>query len=325
MFPALAPEILMVLFVGLAIASTTKTSTIHIGNSKTSKVPAIIAATPLLLGIGYLLFTGGRTLAAEATYKTAVNHLAKNEGTQSYEALRRAITLNSTVDRYHATYSQINFLLAEAVSRKGNDLDDSERQIIGQLIQQAIREAKTTVSLNPTRAGNWEVLAALYRKIIPLSQGASDFAIKSYGQAIAFDPINPDLRIALGGIWYSAKDYKNAIDSFKLAVVAKPNHANARYNLAAAYREDGQTDRAIAELKVVLTLVDADSKDYETAKSELDALEQKKATSSSAEGETLTPPITNKPALEPQINLPEGSGPEVSPSANPSPSTTSQP
>ncbi len=337
-FPATSPEVLVVMFLGLAMAAETRKFRIgvaalaqsaHMSDSRSSKVPAVIAITPFLVAVFYLLFAGGRALAAERTYKIAIDHLAKNEGKETYEALQRAINIAPGIDRYHITYSQINFLLANAIAAKGQDLNDTDRQSIGSLIEQAIREAKTTVALNPTRASNWEVLAGTYRNIIPLSKDAAGFAIQAYRQAVALDPMNPDLRIALGGVWYSIKDYDSAIDAFRLAVVAKPDHANARYNLAAAYREKGETERAIAELKVVLTLVDKDSKDYETAQKELTALEEKAASApaSASQGETLTAPETTEPKVEPPIELPEGAGPEISPTPSPtsSPSPTPTP
>ena len=332
-FPATSPELIVMIFIGLALISKSKkfklgvsalAQQVHLGDSKTSRVPAVVAVTPIILGIGFLLLVGSRALAAEQSYKTALDHLAANEGTLAYQTLQQTINLSPNVDRYHATYSQINFLLAEAVARK-EEVTDNDRNTITSLIQQAIREAKTTVALNPQRAGNWEILGNTYRNIMTLSKGADSFAIQSYSQAVVLDPVNPNLRIALGGVWYAVKNYENAIDTFKLAVIAKPDHANARYNLAAAYRENGQTDRAIAELKVVLTLVDPNSEDYKTAQKELDDLQSKqKTTDTTQSGENLTPPASNEQILTPPIDLPAGSEPNItpSPSASPSPSTS---
>ena len=331
-FPATSPEILMMMFVGLALISKTRKFKLgasalaqhaSIGDSRSSKAPAAIAATPFIIGIFYLLFVGGKLVSAEQAYKRAVDSLSRNEGTVAYETLQDAINLSPTIDRYHATYSQVNFLLAEAVARK-EEVSDADRNTIASLIQQAIREAKTTVALNPQRAGNWEILGNTYRSIMTLSEGADAFAIQSYGQAVLLDPINPNLRIALGGVWYAVQNYESAIDAFKLAVIAKQDHANARYNLAAAYRENGQIERAKAELQVVLTLVELGTQDYETAQKELEALENQSSTNdtSPTNGESLTAPDSSEPLLEPGIELPADAGPEISPSPSPSPTPT---
>lgn len=335
-FPATAPEIVILMFTALALATKSKkfkfgvaalAQQVHMGgDSKTSKLPALIVITPILVGIAYLMIIGAKVVSAERDYKVAIDHLTKNEGTQAYETLQKAINTNPYVDRYHATYSQINFLLANAVAKK-KDLSDADKQTITKLVEQSIREAKATVALNATRSGNWEILGNTYRNVMPLSKDASNFAIQSYSQAVVLDPLNPNLRISLGGIWYAIKNYDVAVDTFKLAVLSKPDHANARYNLASAYRENGQVDKAIAELKAVLTLVKSDSKDYETAKKELDALESKKTSTKPAEGENLTVPPTAQPAINPQIKLPAEAAPEISPtpSATPAPTATPSP
>lgn len=329
LFPATSPEILVLVFVSLALGSKTHNlnfgfaRSLQFSDNKNSKAPGIILATPFLLGLVALLVIGGRTLGAERTYKVALDQIANNKGTDAYQTLQSAINASPNVDRYHATYSQINFLLAEAVARK-EEITDADRQTITKLIEQSIREAKATVALNPTRAGNWEILANTYKNVMTLSKDAGTYAIQSYSQAVALDPVNPNLRIALGGVWYAVKNYENAVDTFKLAAIAKPDHANARYNLALAYRERGDTERAIAELKEVLKIVKTDSKDYETAKKELDALESKKA-STAGSGESLTPPATNEPIITPEIDLNEDAAPEVSPTPTPSATPVASP
>ncbi len=101
------------------------------------------------------------------------------------------------------------------------------------------------LALNPPRSGNWELLADTYRAIIPLAEGSDQFAIQSYNQAIALDPINPNLRIKLGGVFFALGDYDSAIEAFRTAVLAKPDLANSHFNLAVAYREVGEIDKAV--------------------------------------------------------------------------------
>src|SRR5205085_3357380 len=112
--------------------------------------------------------------------------------------------------------------------------------------------------------------------IIPFAKGADALAIQYYNQAIALDPYNPSLRISLGGLYYAAADYDNAINSFSLAIAAKNDLANAHYNLALAYEKKGETTKAIDELKNTIGLLPKDSKDYTLAKEELNKLEGSK-------------------------------------------------
>lgn len=319
LFPATLP-IVVLLFVLLALNSNAQRMAFNLSttqeraeNSMATRFPALIAALPVLVFVLFVLVNGMRMLAAENTYKRALDAIATNQGGVAYDLLRQAIQTNPYVDRYHGTYTQINLALANAVAGK-DDITDEDRNTIAQLVQQAIREGKSTVSLNPTRAGNWELLASTYRAIIPLARGADQYAVQSYNQAIALDPLNTNYRIALGGILYAAEQYDAAIDVFKLAVLTKSDFANAHYNLAAAYREDGNTEMAIQHMTRVLSLVNRDSEDYNIARQQLEELQSGRATQGT-DGEELTEPGSdiNEPALDPQLELPEDAQPPASP------------
>lgn len=288
---------------------------------ESSRLLVLVVAVPVLLlaaAVGYYL---GKISLADFTYKTAITDIARGDGSKAYENLQDAISVNPYVDRYRVSYAQVNLAIANSLAAK-ESLTDEERQTIAQLIQQAIREGKVAVSLNPQRAGNWEMLGSIYRAVAPLAEGANNFAAQTYAQAIALDPYNPLTRIALGGLFYSAKQYENAIDEFSLAVRVKPDHANARYNLAIAYKENGQIDEAINEMSQVLALVERDSEDFRLATTTLEELKAKKAAAdTSGSSDNLTPPSEDQTGLEPKLELPEEAEPPT-PSPSPTPEAT---
>lgn len=299
------------------------TESLNLKAKYTSRFPALILALPFIIAIVVFFFYSSNVLGAEIKFKKSLDALIANQGTETYTLMGEAINKNPLVDRYHASYSQISFALANSIAQN-EDITDQDRNTIAQLIQQSINEAKSTVALNPQRSGNWGLLAATYRAIMPFAQGSDAFAVQTYNQAIALDPINPDLRISLGGIFYALGIYDDAIRTFELATFAKTDHANAHYNLAAAYREKGDIERAISEMSIVLSLVDRDSADYEAARAELENLEARRAAPvEAAEGETLTPPQpAEEPVIEPPLELPEDAEPpepEVTPSPSPTP------
>lgn len=336
-----SPVIMFLFFVLLAIVAHNTVVKLGLFNSSpggrsvpfAARIPVIGASVPVIVAVLFLGFQASRVLAADITYKNALNYIVQNNGTAAYDTLLKAINTNPYVDRYRVTYAQINLALANSIAQK-EEVTDEDRNTIAQLIQQAIREGKAAVTLNPTRSGNWEVLASIYRTVMPLAQGADAFAVQTYTQAIALDPINTNTRIALGGIYYSAKAYEDAVDIFKLAVATKPDHANAHYNLAVAYQQAGNLDRAIAEMSQVLSLVDRNSDDFTVATKALEDLQNKKKAASPEGSTNLTPPTENEETLNPPLDLPEDAQPpqpEVSPtpapevSASPSPTATPLP
>lgn len=269
--------------------------------------------------IAFFIF-GGRAYAAELSYKKALDAGAKNDVQGLINNLNSAITTNPTVDRYHISASQALFAVANAVARqKGQNATDDDRKQITGLVQDSIRQAQIAVSFNNRRSTNWENLASIYRALIPMAKDADQFAVQSYNQAIAFDPINPLLRISLGGVHFGAGRYDDAIAAFALAVQAKPDFANTHYNLAAALREKGDLQRAVTEMETVLSLVDPKSEDYKTAQKELENLKSKLPKSATGSGETLqAPQPSGSPVVKPPLTLPqEAAPPSPSPTASP--------
>ncbi|MFV1917534.1 MAG: tetratricopeptide repeat protein [Patescibacteria group bacterium] len=295
-----------------------------------SRLPAFLVTLPVIVIVLFFFFRASRVIAAEVTFKRSIDALSQNQAQETYDLMRQAINTNPLVDRYHASYAQINLALANSIAQNAagdpEAITDQDRANIAQLIQQSIREGKSTVALNPLRAANWELLARIYQAIIPFAQGSDVFAAQTMGQAVALDPINPNLRIALGGIHYGAGNFDTAIRVYELAVAAKPDHANAHYNLAFAYRDSGKVDAAIQQMTVVLSLVERGTDDYENARAALEDLESRReAATETPVGTELTPPVASEePILKPPLELPEDSEPPEPP-ISPTPTPTEAP
>ena len=300
-----------------------------LGENQASKnvsawLPLAVVSLPVIVGTVALSYYSYRALYAEYVYRNALIAVLQNDGSQAYTLLGKAINKNPYVDRYHTSYAQVNLGLANALSQK-EDITDQDRSNIASLIQQAIREGKATVALNPMRASNWEVLGRIYQAIMPLAQGADVFAAQTFSQAVALDPFNPDLRISLGGIYYAKGDFDSAMRIFEYAVAVKQDLPNSHYNLAYAYKGRGEIEKAINEMSTVLSLVDRNSKDFETAKAAIEEFESQKASVEPKSSENLTPPQEGaEPVLEPPIELPEDSEPPQ-PVKSPEPSATPEP
>lgn len=283
-------------------------------SSKSASLTALGLVSVLVLASFYFW---GRIWMADFHLRRSINALAKNQGIETYNRQTQAIALNPYSPGYRRAYSQTNFALANSLAGQAN-LSDQDRTNITQLIQQAIREAKVATTLNPTDAANWENLAQIYRDLINFAQGADQWAIAAYRQAIITDPISPRIRLNFGGLFYSLQLYDQAVRYFQDAVELKPNYANGYYNLAAAYREQGKYVEAYNALQLVLNFIPADTADYQKARDELDELAAKLPTEATPsarpaaeEEKVLTEPEPlPSPAISP-IPLPEEAGPEI--------------
>ncbi|MCX7881002.1 MAG: tetratricopeptide repeat protein [Patescibacteria group bacterium] len=290
-----------------------------------------------LTGIVFLLiiviagYFSGRSYLAEIYFKKSLDGLINNNLKQVYDNNRQAIIINPYIERYRVNFSQINLLVANNIAAKANQpqeknkqpyqLTETDRQNISQAIQAAINEAKAAISLNPQKASYWENLAVIYQNIINTAQGADVWTISAYQRAIVSDPQNPGYRLSLGGIYYSLGNYEEAVKVFEQVVVLKPDWANAYYNLAWADYQKGNYQKAYAEMKNVLTLLnpEKDKNDYEKAKKELEEFKKKlpeeKKTSSETKTETgstqLNLPSPVPTIFEEKIKLPKEASPEA--------------
>ncbi len=251
----------------------------------------LIAAVPVL-------FRMSAIVSADYYHRQALVQASKN-GTLTYTYLQKAENLNNNVDLYRVDMAQTNFALANAIAaQKGPTKDNpqgslttQDKSTIQTLLSQSINEGRAAVVLNPRSARNWAVLASIYNNITGVAQNAAAFSLDSYSRAIQRDPLNPILRLNVGGIYYSAKNYDLAIRFFTDAANLKPDYANAYFNLAISLRDKGDLQNALAVAQQLQTVLkDPTTPDYKVATQLVDELKAKIAAATPA---TTTQPTAN--------------------------------
>lgn len=278
---------------------------------KIDALPGVIltAALALVLFAG---FFGGKYALADYQHRLALTAVSKNQGIEAYNALVQAEKLNPNNDTYRTDLAQINFALANAIAAAkapteaspGGSLTDQDKQNISVLLQQSINEGRTAVTLSPRSALDWEILALLYRQISGVATNGLLFALDSYGKAIFQDPLNPQLRLSVGGVYYAAQNYDMAIRFFTDAINLKPDFANGYYNLSVALRDKGDLNGAQTLAEKLVTLVDKDTPDYKTAQDYLADLKAKN-TPPAAEGSPAQPPAAETTGALQEEQLPK--------------------
>ena len=234
----------------------------------------VIVFVVFLVGAAPVLYGTYNTVMADYYHRQALLQ-ANKSGNATYTNLQKAESLNPYIDLYRIDMAQTNFALANAIAtQKGpteanpqGTLTDQDRRTIQTLLSQAINEGRVAVALSPLSARNWEVLASIYRNITGVAQNALTFSLDAYGRAIQRDPLNPALRISVGGIYYQAKNYDLAIRFFTDAANLKPDNANAYFNLAIALRDKGDLTNAklVADQAVNLLSKNRESQDFKIA------------------------------------------------------------
>jgi tetratricopeptide (TPR) repeat protein len=259
-------------------------------NKQIDLFPIVIFILFLVVAVPVLYKTYNVTVA-DYYHRLALSQANKN-GNLTYQYLQRAEAINPEVDLYRVDMAQTNFALANALAiQKGpskaspsGSLTDQDKRTIQTLLSQAINEGRVAVTLSPRSARNWEVLGSIYRNITGVAQNALAFSLDAYGKSIQRDPLNPALRVSVGGVYYSIKRYDLAARFFSDATNLKPDYANAYYNLSIAYRDGGDLQNAttVAQQLVTLLQKNPNSPDYKTASKYLEDLKAKVAANAQA-------------------------------------------
>lgn len=322
-FPPSLPVFFLFFVTLSAISATDQDGAVEVNLSTMTPVVWGVAVVSFVFVVGSSYFLG-RAYAAEYFFRRSFLGLLKNNAREFYENQRQAVRMNPYIERYRLNFSQTNLFIANNIARraqqrgkegKPGQLTDQERQTVTQAIQTAISEAKAAVALNPQKAGNWDNLARVYRSIINAARGADVWTVSSYQRAIVLDPRNPIYRLNLGGTFYSLGNYDDSIGIFEQTVGLKPDWANAHYNLAWAYYQKADYQRATRSMQNVLQLLEArkDTQDYKRASSELE--EFKKKLPKEPEGSTgsgqLQLPQQPQPVIRPPLQLPQNASPEA--------------
>ncbi len=94
--------------------------------------------------------------------------------------------------------------------------------------------------------------AAAYARAVSLHQaGDLEGAVRAYGQVLAADPRNAQVRSNLGAVLASLGRYEEAIATYREALAAAPGDARIRTNLALAYYKSADIPRAAQELQAL--------------------------------------------------------------------------
>lgn len=303
-------------------------------------IPKAIAWTGPVMALALIAMTatGGYGLArvygAEMVFHRSLSPSVQTNGTRVYDLQLQATQRNPYIARFAARFARTNLALANAIVAEAQqraeqeDSDGSitneERQVVTQLIQQAIREAKRATTLAPQNVTAWENLAATYQALIGVADGSDQWAVAAFQQAMTLDPTNPLIRMNLGGVYVRQQNYSEAITQFTTAAQLKSDLANAYYNLANVLMLSGDYDNAILAMQEAMSYVPENTSDYIKASNELKRLQelsqnptqpappQQPEENIEQEApsfiENIAPVATTEGNLEPPIELEEGSG-----------------
>ncbi len=306
---------------GLASISSPEDQTVITGSY--TKYLLAIPAFALAIYIGY---SSVRIYLGEYYMRKSINAISDNRIADAYRYQISASNFNPNRDTYFDSFAKVNMTVAMALASKDpQELTDKDRQDIQALIQQALQSSRTaTEQVGPLNVANWITRAQIYQNLINVAQNAYEWSISAYNTAIQLDPVNPRLRLDLGGVYFTGKDYLSAANQFRQAVTLKPDYANARYNFALSLVALGEYAQAKNELEITKLLLPEDSEDRKVLDNEIKnvAAMIKPAQEEKPTVERLTGVENATEDQEPLTNVTEQQPAEINPNVLPTTGTT---
>ena len=186
-----------------------------------------------------------------------LSHLALYQAAQtvksnpivSYNKQLEAIKYNPTDPYLKVNLSQTYAAIAKNLISK-KDATKEEKTKALEFANQAINEAKAAANLSPQDVTVWENFASIARYLAENNvEGASDWTLATYTQAITLDPNNPSLRVQLGTFYYLLGDSNQAIKVLEQAIILKQNWSIPYYNIALIYKTNKEYPKALAYMK----------------------------------------------------------------------------
>jgi len=193
-----------------------------------------------LVGVAFLYFTLGKYYLADVYYRQYLLNPTKN--LVKLETSSR-IAPNRTM--YHIVLSRayLQKFAEEAVKTQ------PDKQLVAQLINGAVQESKTSVAKSPKWVVVHENAGIVYREIRGVVQGAGDWAIKSFEDALKLEPKNPVVDTELGKIYLANENTEKAREYFNKAIAQKQDYVDANLQLAFLDDKEGKTQEAQGRLE----------------------------------------------------------------------------
>ena len=250
---------------------------VNLRKSEKIAIGASFAFIVLVIVIIGLLYVQGTRYIAEAEYQSGLNLINQGKLNEGINRITRAIQINSYEDKFYRNLSQI-FLIQQTQILNNQELDQNQKTEQVQLaVSNAINAAVRATNLNRKNVANWIVRASVYRRLVNSVEGAADWAINSYKEAIKLEPTNPFIYTELARSYIdkanlilnraqNEEDKKEAnqfleeaVEAYNKAIEIKPDYAPAHFELAILYDRQGKTKEAIARMENSFQLAPRDS------------------------------------------------------------------
>jgi tetratricopeptide (TPR) repeat protein len=169
-------------------------------------------------------------------------------------SIQRAVSLYPN-DLYLRTYAQIYLAKLNTLVAKGTSMTDADKTSLQTTLSQAVNSAVLAVQFNSKNYLNYMVLGGVYSTGASLGvTDAYDKAVEAYKAAMALNPKNPSIQLALARVSIIAKKTKDAETYAMASLALKPNYIDGLIAMSQISKLEGNSKDAISYAEKALAL-----------------------------------------------------------------------
>jgi len=183
-------------FLGLGLISSLPSTLKEISLAELSRRKSLVAFIALIFFLSAsvaLLALMSQKYIAAIYYGKGIQSSQEGDLSQTLTFLDKAARLDPKSDQYQRSLSQVLLLQVKTLIQQNPNINLQDKeglQIINNLAA-SLGAGRLATEINPIDSLNWDSLGNIYENLIPLANGADDFAIESYKKAMELDPKNP--------------------------------------------------------------------------------------------------------------------------------------
>jgi tetratricopeptide (TPR) repeat protein len=183
----------------------------------------------------------------QAHYNLGRIYLLSGHIDEAIDKFKEAIRIRPHYLKAHSNLASAYLkkdMLEEAIQECEEVLDLGYAHLIKGRTDQAKKEAKRAISLDPKLPQPHNILGLLLEK-----EGRFDEALEEYQVAITLEPNHLEAHLNIGNLYMKKEVFPKALVHYKKVVDINPNHAQAHNNLAVIYYRQEMYEKAWAHIQ----------------------------------------------------------------------------
>lgn len=174
----------------------------------------------------------------------------KNVDYQKNDTFEKTLDVNDYLQSGKNKYN-----MAVQISNKDN-LTDTDKNQVKELVSEAIKEVKRATEINPNSFEAWYQLGLIYKDLVSVEvENADTHAITSFEMAAKIKPEYSETYLQMGAIYARTKNFESAIEYFIRAADIDSDNANIQYNIGLSYKELGDIESSRRSFEKALGLL----------------------------------------------------------------------